>query len=196
MLYGEAAGHTSYRATWICVTDGGHYENLGLVEALQRRVKLGVTDFLVLDASGDKVDTFFTLGRAIGLARSDAATEINLDPTTMISPLDPDQTALAPGQVVRPWATGTLTEPEGAPPTSIVVCKLGWWKSAPWDVCAYAEGHSSYPTEPILNQVYDAAKFDAYRQLGWSAVDEAIKAGELAPRAASPQSPPPASQGS
>ena len=36
MLWAEAAGHTSYRATWINVTDGGHYDNLGLVEALRR----------------------------------------------------------------------------------------------------------------------------------------------------------------
>src|SRR5262249_30773119 len=36
MLWAEAAGHTSYRATWVNVTDGGHYDNLGLVEALRR----------------------------------------------------------------------------------------------------------------------------------------------------------------
>ena len=52
MLYAEAAGHTSYRSTWMCVTDGGHYDNLGLVEALQRAPELGITHILVLDASG------------------------------------------------------------------------------------------------------------------------------------------------
>jgi hypothetical protein len=181
MLYAEAAGHTSYRCTWMCVTDGGHYENLGLVEALQRREGQGITHVLVLDASGDKVDTFFTLGGAIALARSDAATEIDLDPTTMIEPLEAGMTGLAQGQVVRPWATGTITDPEGLPPNSVVVCKLGWWKTAPWDVCAYAKGHSSYPTESTLDQLYDVAEFDAYRQLGWSSVDAAIKAGKLAP---------------
>ena len=46
----------------MCVTDGGHYDNLGLVEALQRAPALGVTHILVLDASGDKADTWFTLG--------------------------------------------------------------------------------------------------------------------------------------
>ena len=185
MLYAEAAGHTSYRSTWMCVTDGGHYENLGLVEALQRREKLGITHVLVLDASGDKADTFFTLGGAIALARSDAATEIDLDPTTMIHPLGAGLTGLAQGQVVRPWATGTITQPADLPPDSVVVCKLGWWSAAPWDVCAYAKGHPSYPTESTLDQLYDVAEFDAYRQLGWSTVDEVIKAGKLAPPASS-----------
>ena len=80
MLWAEAAGHTSYRATWINVTDGGHYDNLGLVEALRR----GARNIVVLDASGDRTDTWFTLGGAIALARADAGVEISLDPTTMI----------------------------------------------------------------------------------------------------------------
>ena len=36
LLWAEAAGRLSYRATWMYVTDGGHYDNLGLVEALRR----------------------------------------------------------------------------------------------------------------------------------------------------------------
>jgi hypothetical protein len=179
MLYAEAAGHTSYRCTWMNVTDGGHYDNLGLVEALQRRTELGITHILVLDASGDKADTFSTLGGSIALARSDAATEVTLDPTEMICPLEPGMSGLLNGQVVRPWAVGTLTAPGCASPSPLVVCKLGWWKSAPWDICAYAAGHSSYPTEPTLDQLYDSAEFDAYRELGWSAVDAAIDKGGL-----------------
>jgi len=192
MLYAEAAGHTSYRSTWMCVTDGGHYDNLGLVEALQRREDMGITHVLVLDASGDQADTFFTLGGAIALARSDAATEIDLDPTTMIYPLASGMSGLLQGEVVRPWATGTITKPAGLPPNSIVVCKLGWWKSAPWDVCAYAAGHSSYPTESTLDQLYDVAEFDAYRQLGWSAVEEAIAEDKLAPDVTARPAEPPA----
>jgi hypothetical protein len=180
MLYAEAAGHTSYRSTWMCVTDGGHYDNLGLVEALQRRAKLGITHILVLDAGGDQANTFSSLGGAIALARSDAAAEITLDPRDMIFPLEPGMSALARGQVVQPWAAGSFTTtPGGAPANPLVVCKLGWWMSAPWDVCAYAAGHSSYPNDSTLNQLYDFAEFDAYRQLGWSAVDAAIAKGKL-----------------
>jgi len=190
MLYAEAAGHTSYRSTWMCVTDGGHYDNLGLVEALQRQAELGITHILVLDASGDKADTFFTLGGSIALARCDAATDISLDPTVMISPLEPGTSALAQGQVVRPWASGTFTAPGSTSPGPLVVCKLGWWKSAPWDVCAYAAGHGSYPTDSTLDQLYDFAEFDAYRELGSSAVGLAIDSGALAvgavPRQAQP----------
>ena len=105
LLWSEAVGHLSYRATWMYVTDGGHYDNLGLVEALRR----GARHIVVLDASGDKADTWFTLGGSIALARSDAGVTIVLDPTTMVR----GGSKLAPGQVVRPWAFGTFTRPAG-----------------------------------------------------------------------------------
>ena len=123
LLWSEAVGHLSYRDTWMYVTDGGHYDNLGLVEALRR----GARHIVVLDASGDRADTWSTLGGSIALARSDAGVSITLDPTTMIE----GGTGLKPGQVVHPWAYGTFSRPAGRPGLpeegDIWVCKLGWW---------------------------------------------------------------------
>ena len=171
LLWAEAAGRLSYRATWMYVTDGGHYDNLGLVEALRR----GATNIIVLDASGDKPDTWFTLGGAMALARTDAGVEIDLDPTTMVR----GGRNLAPGQVVRPWAHGRFYRPqevEGLPRQGdIWVCKLGWWSGAPWDVLAYARGHSTYPCDGTLEQLYNAGEFGAYRQLGAATVLDAAK---------------------
>ncbi len=176
LLWAEAAGQLSYRATWMYVTDGGHYDNLGLVEALRR----GASHIVVLDASGDKADTWFTLGGAIALARADAGVEIELDPTTM----RPSGSDLAPGQVVRPWAHGVFHRSPGVPGLpqqgEIWVCKLGWWTGAPWDVRAYAEGHPTYPTDSTLEQLYDAAEFEAYQELGAATVLDAAR--HCAPR--------------
>jgi hypothetical protein len=201
LLWAEAAGRLSYRATWMYVTDGGHYDNLGLVEALRR----GASNIIVLDASGDKPDTWFTLGSAMALARTDAGVEIDLDPTTMVR----GGHNLARGQVVRPWAHGRFYRPhevEGLPRQGdIWVCKLGWWNGAPWDVLAYARGHSTYPCDGTLEQLYNADEFRAYHQLGAATVVDAAKRCKpplkwAAPRAqttpagappASPTAPPP-----
>jgi len=59
------------------------------------------------------------------------------------------------------------------------VCKLGWWEQVPWDVRAYAERHPSYPCDSTLEQLYDGAEFEAYRELGASAVSAAINRGGL-----------------
>lgn len=174
MLWAEAVGHTSYRSTWVCVSDGGHYDNLGLVEALQR----GAKNILVLDASGDKANTWFTLGGAFALARVDARVDITLDPTGMCPGSPP-----RPGAVVRPWADGTfrrMPEFQGGPAGpplpatgTIWVCKLGWWRDAPWDVRAYAGQHPEFPGLTTLQQLYDGAEFDAYRELGLCSAEAA-----------------------
>jgi hypothetical protein len=210
MLWAEAVGHTSYRATWINVTDGGHYDNLGLVEALHR----GADSIVVFDASGDRPDTWYTLGGAMALARTDAGVEISLNPTTMIGE-NGKSASLGRGQVLQPWAYGTFTRPGGAAaapdgthpgpngdgpvgragggsqengqradpeppaPGKIWLCKLGWWEEAPWDVRAYAEGHKTYPCDTTLQQLYDGAEFEAYRELGAAAVGAAAEAGKL-----------------
>ena len=171
LLWSEAVGQLSYRATWMYMTDGGHYDNLGLVEALRR----GARHIVVLDASGDQADTWFTLGGSIALARSDAGVSVGLDPTTMTK----GGTGLKPGQVVHPWAYGTFSRTPGRPGLpeqgDIWVCKLGWWTEAPWDVLAYAQDHSTYPCDSTLDQLYDAAEFEAYHQLGEAAVRAAAE---------------------
>lgn len=179
LLWAEAVGRTSYRSTWLYATDGGHYDNLGLVEALRR----GAEHIIVLDASGDKADTWFTLGAAMALARADQGVEINLDPTTMISPYSGQGHELQHGEVVRPWAHGTFTRQNGYPGLpgkgDIWVCKLGWWRQAPWDVRAYAAGHPEYPGESTAEQLYDGTEFEAYRELGTATVLDAARHGTL-----------------
>jgi hypothetical protein len=171
LLWAEAAGQLSYRDTWMYVTDGGHYENLGLVEALRR----GAKHIVVLDASGDQAHTWSTLGGAITLARADAGVEIDLDPMSMTR----DGHDLAAGEVVHPWVHGTFRRPEPVPGLpqqgDIWVCKLGWWAGAPWDVLAYAQSHSSFPCDSTLEQLYDSAEFEAYHQLGAAAVLDAAE---------------------
>jgi len=189
LLWAEAAGRLSYRSTWMYVTDGGHYDNLGLVEALRR----GASSIVVLDASGDKADTWFTLGSAIALARTDAGVDIRLDPTTMVR----GGRGLAPGQVVQPWAHGRFRRQRPVPGLplegDIWVCKLGWWAGAPWDVLAYAKSHSTFPGDSTIEQLYDAPEFEAYQQLGTATVKDAARNCEprlqwAAPPAAVPAS--------
>jgi hypothetical protein len=179
LLWAEAAGHTSYRSTWIYASDGGHYDNLGLVEALRR----GAEHVIVLDASGDKAGTWFTLGGAIALARADEGVEINLDPSTMINPDGGENYKLHHGEVFRPWAYGTFTRRGGSSQLpakgEIWVCKLGWWRKAPWDVRAYAARHPEYPGESTAEQLYDGAEFEAYRELGAATVLDAAQHGKL-----------------
>ena len=79
-LFREIFGVHKLDAPFIYVTDGGHWENLGLVEALRRRC----TEIYVFDAAGNPPDDFSTLGEAIAIARAEPGVEVDLD----IDPLD------------------------------------------------------------------------------------------------------------
>ncbi|MGH3487990.1 MAG: hypothetical protein ACRDP8_08765, partial [Actinopolymorphaceae bacterium] len=75
-LFKEAVGRTSLYDRRLYVTDGGHYDNLGLVEALRRRPRR----IIVIDASLDPEDSFATVGSAIATARMDLGVSVHFDP--------------------------------------------------------------------------------------------------------------------
>ena len=179
LLWAAAVGHGSYRATWMHVTDAETSDNLGLVEALHR----GATNILILDACRDWALTWFSLGKAMVAASVDEGVQIYLDPTVMTA--SREEVRLRPGQVVRPWAFGTFARDQALPGTAarpgheplpaeggIWVCKPAWWREAPWDIQAYAQGHPGYPDRILGEELYDVAEFDAYRKLGIAAIHE------------------------
>ena len=70
-LLKELLGWNSINDKFLYVTDGGHYENLGLVELLRR----GCRHIYCFDASGGR--QLAPLGDAIALARSELGVEIS-----------------------------------------------------------------------------------------------------------------------
>jgi hypothetical protein len=79
-LVREMLGLNHLGRKYIYVTDGGHYENLGLVEVLRR----GCTKVFCFDASGG--ESFATLGDAVALARSELQVNIVIDPSPLVPP--------------------------------------------------------------------------------------------------------------
>ena len=74
-FYRELFGINRKQARLVQVTDGGHYENLGLVEALRRRCRL----IYVVDGGGDTPPLLSGLSDAIRLARFELGVEVELD---------------------------------------------------------------------------------------------------------------------
>jgi hypothetical protein len=47
-------------------------------------------------------------------------------------------------------------------------------RNAPWSVRSFQAAHPQFPCDPTLDQLYDAERFDAYRELGAFSVEQAI----------------------
>jgi hypothetical protein len=76
-LFKEILGWYDPTDRYVFVADGGHWENLGLVELLRRRA----ATILCIDASGDEIGAFTTLRQAVelaGLELPDVVADIDL----------------------------------------------------------------------------------------------------------------------
>ena len=103
-LLRELFGRNHVDARFIYVSDGGHYENLGLVELLRR----GCTTIWCVDASGEAIDTFGTIADAVAIARSELSVDIDIDPRVM-SPT-PRPRFAPPGSCAAPtWCAPSAT---------------------------------------------------------------------------------------
>jgi hypothetical protein len=166
-LLKELLGWSSYRDRFVYVTDGGHYENLGLVELLRK----GCTDIYCFDATGDFMETFRTLGQAIALARSELGVEICIEPEPM-APKEKDGPAQKDHVVGRfRFRSDPLDEWQGR----LVFAKAAVTESASWDIQAYWRADKRFPCHPTYEQLYTDERFEAYRALGHYTASQAIK---------------------
>lgn len=165
----EAFGKASVYDRFLYVTDGGHYDNLGLIEALRRKPKR----IYVLDASNDKEDTFRTLGRAIATARMDLDCEVIMNPRTMLR--------LAETRAGAAWCEGIYryAGPDGAW-GRIFLAKAILLDDLSWDIEAYKLDHIDFPRTSTGNQLYSEFDFEAYRALGEAAVRKLLASPEHA----------------
>ncbi|WP_328524387.1 hypothetical protein [Kribbella sp. NBC_00359] len=160
-LLHEAVGSPSMYERRIYVTDGGHYDNLGLVEALRRKP----AQVIVIDASNDAEDRFTALAEAIATARMDHGIQIDIDPAPMIRGSKP--------RADRAWTYGIATHPlkdgeEKQYKTEIFFVKAVLAGQLGWDLEQYAVEHSDFPRRTTGDQFYDEWDFEAYRALGYA----------------------------
>ena len=149
----EAIGKTSVIDRRLYITDGGHYDNTGLVEALRRRPDR----IIVLDASNDPPNSFRALGEAVATARMDLGCEVDIDPTPMVA----DRF----GQAKRGWVSGTARCDDGKE-IEVHFIKAVPTTSMPLDTQVYASRHPEFPRTSTGNQFYGEFDLEAYRQLG------------------------------
>lgn len=168
-LFREMIGRNSINAKYLYVTDGGHYENLGLVELLRR----GCTRVFCLDASGGSVGG--ELGDAVAIARSELGVQVDIDPT----PLMP---AGQPPTAKQDAVSGKITYPDGTEGTIVYACNV-ISPGEPWDIRAHQLKDARFPHDSTLDQLYTDQKFESYRALGAEAGAHAVeRMSELAPR--------------
>jgi patatin-like phospholipase len=159
-LFSEAIGNTTDRSKYVNLSDGGHFENLGLYEMVLRRCKL----ILVVDAAQDSEYVFADLGNAIRKIRIDLGIPIDI---RVVSPKKSKGT-------VNHCAFGTIKysamDGRGTDGSLIYVKPLVSGDEPP-DVSNYTAAHPEFPHETTTDQWFSESQFESYRLLGEHAVE-------------------------
>lgn len=157
----ELLGSTTERSSFVYLTDGGHFDNLGLYELIRRRCR----SIVIVDGEHDPHWKFEGLAEAVRKSRIDFGVEIDLDPTRIRPP---------EGERVSPcsWVAGKVRylADSGTPDGSILYLKLSLpvpgADGLPGDVVGYAASHRDFPHRTTADQWFDEGQFECYRKLG------------------------------
>ena len=152
----ELAGATSDEGKWIYLSDGGHFENLGLYEMVRRRCRF----IVVSDAGCDPDFNFEDLGNAVRKIFIDFGVSIDFNSLT----LEKRQT---PPRAAARFAIGKIKYPESERAGWLVYIKptyQGTIERA--DVRSYAAAHEKFPHESTTDQWFSESQLEAYRALG------------------------------
>ena len=189
----EIIGAYPAEGRMLLCTDGGHWENLGLVELLRHRCRMVVC----IDASGDAPPFATTLAEAITLAYEELGVRITLrDPGALVpgsgEPMEPTEvlerlnarlskSAVARADIEYPEPFSTRP---GEPPSAkgtMVVAKALLTRDLPYELLTYALKETAFPRQSTGDQFFDHEQFDAYRALGFhigaAAAEELRKSG-------------------
>ncbi|MFP5247075.1 MAG: hypothetical protein ACLGH0_10315, partial [Thermoanaerobaculia bacterium] len=168
MLY-EAVGRTNDTYDWIYLSDGGHFENLGLYEMVLRRCH-----YIVLsDGGADPKCSFEDLANAIRKIRTDFGVPIDIGETYMLP-----RSANSLEREGRYVATATIRYSAVDGPTAqdgvLIYLKPGCYNDEffPRDVYNYALESPEFPHEPTSDQFFSESQFESYRALGRHAINE------------------------
>jgi hypothetical protein len=167
LLLQELFASTDECSKWVYVSDGGHFENLGIYELVRRRVKIIVVGDCGQDALPMRFDD---LGDAVRKCYTDFGARIVLD----VDPLNA-QTAeevrrfslehVVAGKIFYP-ACGGAPAFEGTLFLVKPTLAASVLKEAP-DIRNYALAKAAFPQQTTLDQWFDEAQFEAYRKLGY-----------------------------
>jgi hypothetical protein len=163
-LLAETFGLTDADNPYVYLSDGGHFENLGLYEMVLRRCHY----IVVSDAGCDVERTFTDLGNAIRKIRVDLGIDIDID-TELLE----IQTA---NRLSRThFSLGMIRYDrvdQGASPGLLIYLKPSLTGNEPADVTEYASCHEEFPHEPTSDQFFDESQFESYRALGFHIADK------------------------
>ena len=157
-LLRELFGWTNAETDYVNLSDGGHFENMGVYELIRRRCRF----IVVSDAGADPDSQFADLGNLTRKCKTDfgISIEINVD---QLKPQGDER--LCKWHCVIGVIRYDLVDARA--PVGMLVCiKPTFTGDEPADVKEYRTANPAFPQEPTYDQFFGESQFESYRGLG------------------------------
>jgi hypothetical protein len=180
-MLSEAFGLTTDKKDFIYLSDGGHFENLGLYEMVRRRCRY----IIVSDAGCDPTCALEDLGNAVRKIEIDLGVRITFRDLQKLKPRLSVEDAQAgktqEGQEC--WCVGRIGYREadykdGGGENAdgyLIYIKPSFRGVESAGVRAYALAHAEFPHESTADQWFGESQFESYRKLGFDIAEELLK---------------------
>ncbi|MDP2829137.1 MAG: patatin-like phospholipase family protein [Sulfuricellaceae bacterium] len=159
-LLKELTASANASAKFLYLSDGGHFENLGIYELARRRCRL----IVAVDAGCDPDYAFDDLANAIRKCNIDLGAEIRID-VDALRPRDGFKHTAAH------HAAGVIDYADGSEGVLLYIKASLTGEEAP-DILNYAANHKTFPHDTTADQCFDEDQFESYRKLGKHIGDE------------------------
>lgn len=155
------------KADYVQLTDGGHFENLGLYELIRRRARL----IVLCDGAADAKFQFTDFANAVEKVRVDFGTLIlcdceDLQPLVPTGKEGPGVADDAIHCAKRGYIMCTIIYPDNRQ-GRLLYLKTTFFEELSADLYGYKKTHPQFPDEPTSDQFFDEKQFEAYRELGY-----------------------------
>jgi hypothetical protein len=173
-LLAELVGMAREDQPYVYLSDGGHFENLGIYEMVRRRCRL----IVVSDAGCDPEYTFEDLGNAVRKIAIDLGVPIRFRGLSDLKPRRRDGREIGPGHPYH--AIGEIDYPaadgDGAKGV-ILYIKPGYHGSEiTAAIRSYAMANKDFPHDDTINQWFGESQIESYRALGFEIMDDILSA--------------------
>jgi hypothetical protein len=166
-LLREATGNTDDAYPYVYLSDGGHFENLGLYELVQRRCHR----IFVSDAGADPEFAYDDLGNAVRKIRVDLGIPVQITHIGIIPPSEKK-----PGKYCAVGCIDyrAVDGDEAVQGRFLYVKPVVYQEDVnlPRDVFNYSRVSTAFPHEPTSDQWFSESQFESYRRLGEYAIDQ------------------------
>jgi len=161
----DLIGKSNVDSDYVCLSDGGHFDNMGLYELVRR----GCKNIILGDGEEDPKAICEGLANAVRRCRIDFGAEIDID-TSPITDKD-EKTGFSKAHIVK----GTIRfsgEEKASGTLWYIKASVTGHESV--DIREYFMNNKEFPDQPTSDQFFDESQFESYRKLGYSVYKDKI----------------------